>query len=703
MFDRCERLIMHILIADDDDITRDMLTHLLTAWGHTVITAVDGESALAQLDSPDGPRIAIIDWVMPGNIDGVEVCRRVREKDIATYTYMILLTSKSEQADYLEGMEAGVDNYLTKPFNPEQLRSILRVGTRVITSQEAILAEREKEKPADERITLAMQSMNDGVWDWNIITGHAYYSPRWCEMLGYSTGEIINSINAWELLIHHDDIPVAIATLANHLKDETSSYESEMRLQTKSGEYRWMMYRGVVVERDAQNRPVRLVGTQKDITDSKTRELQYKHQALHDSLTDLPNRTLFNDRLSSAITHARRNRSMLAVIFLDLDGFKEVNSEYGHQAGDQLLIEVGKRLSSVVRINDSVARLGGDEFCLLTTDLKTAQNAANVAKKILNIFNTPIVLEDGDFNVKMSLGISLYPNDHEDATVLMQLADYALFEAKSAGKNTYKFFDEQCVEVSSIAVTQNREKLLSAIENSEINLVFAPEIDIKTNEIKCVTALPVWKQDAEKNIDTTSLMKIANDADFSVDFDLSVLGAVCREYVKWKSAGAYPVSVGFKMSEDMFLSIDMVDKISDVMSNFDIKANEIEIQVDESIISRHPHRAKNSFSFLQKNGFNTSIDKFGLGVSAFAQLKSLAVTKFRLDKSITGNVVNDYYHNLLAQIAVDLSHQSDKQIVACGISDDAQKQFFINRNYDALQGELISPALSSDEIVKVLK
>ncbi|MEI6521458.1 MAG: diguanylate cyclase, partial [bacterium] len=682
---------------------RDMLTHLLTSWGHTVITASDGESALTELNSVDGPRIAILDWIMPGGLEGIEVCRKIREKNTAAYTYIILLTSKSGQADYLEGMEAGVDNYLTKPFIPEQLRSILRVGARVISSQEAILAEHEKEKPADERITLAMQSMNDGVWDWNIITGHAYYSPRWCEMLGYASDDIINSINSWELLIHHDDIPVAIATLANHLKNETPAYESEMRLLTKDGTYRWMMYRGVVVERDEKNNPIRLVGTQKDITESKERELSYKHQAMHDSLTDLPNRTYFNDRLSTAIANARINKSLLAVIFVDLDGFKQVNSLYGHQSGDKLLIEVGNRLSNVIRLSDSVARLGGDEFCLLIVDLKSANNAAEVAKKVLHAFKTPVKLDEGEFDVQMSLGISLYPNDHEDASVLMQLADYALYEAKAAGKNTYRFFDEQCIEQSSTAIAQNRIKLLSAIENGEINLLFSPEMNVISGNTDNVTALPVWQQKDGTLVDTQTLMQKAVDASFDIDFDLAVTGAVCREYLKWKVAGYAPNTVGFKISAEMFFSDNAVENLSEIAAKYGISSGELEIQVDENIISRHPHRSQLAFDLLRKSGFKSSIDNFGLGVSAFAQLKTLAVNKYRLDKSITRNVNNDYYHSLLAQVAVDISHQSDKIIVASGIENEAQKKFFIDRNYDILQGECISPSISSEQMAEIIK
>jgi EAL domain-containing protein (putative c-di-GMP-specific phosphodiesterase class I) len=198
-------------------------------------------------------------------------------------------------------------------------------------------------------------------------------------------------------------------------------------------------------------------------------------------------------------------------------------------------------------------------------------------------------------------------------------------------------------------------------------------------------------------------MQKAVDASFDIDFDLSVISAVCREYKKWKSAGNAPECVGFKISEEMFFSENFTEKLSEITSKFGVDPSVLEIQVDEITISRHPHRSRNAFSFLKKLGFKSSIDNFGLGVSAFAQLKTLAVNKYRLDKSITQNVVNDYYHSLLAQVAVDISHQTDKIIVASGIINEEQNKYFIARNYDILQGEYIYPAIPSEMISDIIK
>ena len=294
-----------------------------------------------------------------------------------------------------------------------------------------------------QRWQFALEGSGDGVWDWDIENHHSYFSPKWKEMLGFSDEELPNVPETWFSLIHKEDLPKVEQKLNDYLTNKTVEYKHEHRVRCKDQSYKWILTRGMIVERGVDGQPKRMVGTHTDISNRKQTEEIIWRQANFDSLTGLPNRRMFFDRLKEAVKRASRAKQMFIVMFIDLDGFKEVNDNLGHKAGDNLLIQVTQRVNLCIRESDTFARLGGDEFTIILSSLKNLDVVGEMAEKILNTINKPYDLEKNKAIISASIGMSVYPNNSTDIDTLISLADNAMYEAKAKGKNCWVFTNSQ--------------------------------------------------------------------------------------------------------------------------------------------------------------------------------------------------------------------------------------------------------------------
>lgn len=304
----------------------------------------------------------------------------------------------------------------------------------LVVEKEAVNKELEEIK---QRWQFAIDGSGDGVWDWNIQTNQTFFSKKWKSMLGYGVNEIPNTHQAWISLIHKDDLPNVTKKLNDYLAGKTSEYKSEIRLLCKDSSYKWILSRGMVVEYDPGGLPKRMAGTHTDISSRKQTEEMIWRQANFDLLTGLPNRRMFFDRLKEEIKKATRSKTKFALMFIDLDGFKEVNDKYGHKTGDNLLIQVVQRVSQCIRACDTFSRLGGDEFTIILTELNSIEDIDFVATKVLAVINKPFQLGVNKAMISASIGVSVFPEHTKESDTLISLADTAMYTAKTQGKNRW--------------------------------------------------------------------------------------------------------------------------------------------------------------------------------------------------------------------------------------------------------------------------
>ena len=291
-----------------------------------------------------------------------------------------------------------------------------------------------------ERLSNILEGSNAGTWQLNVKTGAVTINEKLANMLGYRLSELVPATKEQKLkFTHPDDIKRCEELVEKHFKKETESYECELRMKHKNGNWVWILEKGQVTKRGEGGKPLLFSGTSIDVTSRKHEEEKILHMATHDALTGLPSLKLAHDRLNMSISQARRDSSLIAVMFLDLDGFKQVNDTYGHDAGDEVLRVTARRFLSVLRETDTVARIGGDEFLVILTELHSRENALMVAEKLLRVVLEPVYFDDSEATVGASIGISLFPDDGNDMETLIKMADAAMYKVKSEGKNGYIF------------------------------------------------------------------------------------------------------------------------------------------------------------------------------------------------------------------------------------------------------------------------
>ena len=301
-------------------------------------------------------------------------------------------------------------------------------------------------RASEELWKFALEGAGDGVWDWYIDGDYVYLSDRYKEMFGFNDDDINTNQQDWKNRVHPDDQVSMTEAVNNYLVGKTNKYIHEHRVICKDKSLKWVLSRGMIVKRDKHGKPLRMVGTHTDITERKLLESKLENLAHYDSLCNLPNRTLFNDRLRLALAYAKREKKNLAVMFIDLDHFKEINDIYGHEAGDIVLKQVSQRLVACVRESDTVARLGGDEFVVLLPIIDNEANAILVASKIVEAVDQPIRIAQSEMHVSSSIGIAIYPQHGKDEKLLVINADMAMYQAKKNGKNQSQMFDKTMLE-----------------------------------------------------------------------------------------------------------------------------------------------------------------------------------------------------------------------------------------------------------------
>ena len=420
---------MKVLIVDDDPIIRRLLQAALSHAGYQVVQAPDGAAAWELLRcEPIG--LVITDWMMPG-MDGPDLIRRIRTTGEARYTYVILLTTKDDKVDVVLGLDTGADDYLTKPFHPDELRARVRIGERIL--------ELETQLQRQLALTGALtSSVADGLYALDLEGRVTFMNPAAERILGWTAEELRGG------LIHEathfqraDGTPVPAAACPLHpvLRGGGALRADDDVFTDRNGRIFPVEYTAAPILLHGQ--VAGTVLTFHDITERKQAERDLAQLALYDRLTGLPNRTLFTQRLRQELESASQQDQLLGLLFLDLDGFKAVNDAYGHGIGDLLLQVVAERLVGCVRDGDTVARLAGDEFTVILRDIRGAANAVRVAQKMVEAIASPFTFGTRVVGVGVSIGIGIYPGDASELEVLLARADAAMYEAKAAGKNRY--------------------------------------------------------------------------------------------------------------------------------------------------------------------------------------------------------------------------------------------------------------------------
>lgn len=508
---------------------------------------------------------------------------------------------------------------------------------------------------------------------------------------GYTREEIL-SLNVSDLRS-----PEAKGTLAEHLKNaETASVPYETTHQRKDGGIFPVEVNAQVTTLNGERVMFAIV---RDITDRKRAEETINHLAFHDPLTDLPNRTLFFDRLGVALNRASRNKQMLAVMFLDLDRFKFVNDLLGHAAGDKLLKNVARKIKRCIRANDTVARMGGDEFTILLPEVKREQDAAKVANKILEALRKPWVVNGYKFHLTTSIGIALYPNDGTDKESLTKNADTAMYRAKEIGDN-YQFFTP-AMNALTVERMQTEQDLRKALEKGEFEVYYQPQVNTGMGIIVGVEALLRWNHPDRGVICPPEFILPAEDLGLIIPIGEWVLRTACNQIKAWQEACVRPLKLAVNLSPYQFRQKDLLEKIQQIVEETGLDPHLLELEITESTAMQDVEFSVSTMRKLRNMGIGIAIDDFGTGYSSLNYLRRFPITTLKVDRSFVNDVLEDAEDAAIVGTIIVLARNLKLKVIVEGVETQAQQEFFEKHNCYEMQGHLFSYPVPAREMEKL--
>jgi diguanylate cyclase (GGDEF)-like protein/PAS domain S-box-containing protein len=537
-----------------------------------------------------------------------------------------------------------------------------------------------------ERYALAAAGANDGMWAWELDSGDFYCSGRWRAVLGHPAQEFRTTPEHWLDRIHPSDHGEVQHLIDLHLDGKDAHFECEHRILHEDGAYRWFHCRGLA-QRDSDGRPTLLAGSLSDITMRKLAELQLLHDATHDALTGLPNRVLFQDRLDHAIAQAERRRGEdLAVLFVDLDRFKNINDSYGHSVGDKLLQEVARRMLRAVRAADTVARIGGDEFTVLLEGLRHPREAHEVAHRIRTSVAKPMGAGDLELVITASVGIALLDDQAEGDSDLLRDADTAMYRAKGLGGGQMTVFQGAMRDV----VVRNFEietDLRRALGGKELALFYQPIYALPEMRLVGVEALVRWRR-PDGVVLPGHFLPVARQSGLLPQLEAWVIEESCRQLQSWRRRELVPadMAVWINVSPGHLRRDDLLEELDAVLRVTRLSAKSIHFEITEDALLADSNDTAARIEALRERGVTICVDDFGTGFSSLSYLQRFPVDILKIDRSFVEGSGSDHGSSAIARAIRGLATGLGIRVVAEGVETAEQAQFVRDLGCDFAQG-----------------
>ena len=536
-----------------------------------------------------------------------------------------------------------------------------------------------------------------GSWEWDMRTQVLQWSEETYRILGFEPHEVEPQTRLAMARTHPDDSATLKTKLDEVVNGATLSAELDYRVVLPDGGIRWVHTKAEMEYHDTG--PLRMTGVLQDISERKRFEQKLSEMASFDALTGLPNRNLLNDRLVQSLAHARRVDGLMAVGFVDLDRFKIINDTLGHDAGDELLKEIARRLSGCLRSSDTVARQGGDEFVVVLNDLLRPEDATVVAQKLLDALSPPMTLNGREIVPGASLGFALYPQDGDNLQALLMSADKAMYAAKQAGRGQFRFFDPGLNRVANDWLEVGAE-LHHALERGEFELHYQPKVDLKSGAITGVEALLRWRSPDMGLVPPNKFIPILEETGLILEVGEWVIARACRQARLWQEQGLPPLRIAVNLSPRQFQQRDLAQRIRTLIDQPDFLPEYLELEITESMVMQHVERAIATLEELRQIGIHIAIDDFGTGYSSLAVLKRFPIDCLKVDRSFVRDIPEDADDMAITRAVILLAHSLGLAVVAEGVETEAQREFLVDCGCDEMQGFLFSRPLPAAELAE---
>ena len=556
---------------------------------------------------------------------------------------------------------------------------------------------------ADEVWKLALEASGDGVWDWYIQAGVELYSAGFLRIYGYSPDDLEANPEVIDSLTHPEDREQMARDRQAHFDGQAPIYSNEHRVRCKDGNWKWVLTRGMVIARDEQGRPLRMVGTHTDITERKRVEALTWRQANYDALTELPNRRLLAERLGGELKKARREGRQLALLALDLDHFKEVNDRMGHDAGDDLLRQAARRIAGCVREVDMVARLGGDEFIVLLADLQgDASNVERVASALVRSLAQPFVLGDGQQTVSVSVGIALFPGDAEDAQTLFKRADQALYATKHGGRSGYRFAG-RAVHEAAQARSRLGSELRQALERQEFRLHVQPVLPSRGGGCKQAEVLLRWQHPVLGLLGPGSFLALAESTGLICDIGAWVLQEAAARLKVWRLELEPELSLAVNLSGTQLREwgCSITDWTARLL-RLGVPGSGLVLDLREAQLRDPQIRGLLQLPALRAAGIGVALDDFGGSESMLQSLRHPGLSQLKFSRELLADLRPGSREAEWLAALVQLARTRGLSTVAKGVETAIQARMLTELGLDALQGQHLCAPMPTDAFARWL-
>ena len=550
---------------------------------------------------------------------------------------------------------------------------------------------------SEQRYIATSKGANDGLWDWNLISNNIYFSTRWKVMIGCNESDIGDHPDDWFNRVHPNDKDRLKQTLSMHLQGETQHFECEYRILQEDGSTHWFLARGLAIYNEI-NQPERIAGSQTDITEYYRIRDQLTHDALHDSMTGLPNRVLLMDRIEQAIKNLKRNEhQMCAVLFLDLNRFKAINDSLGHTAGDQLLIEVSRRLRNCLRDEDTVARLGGDEFVVLINNIQNSETAIVTAKKITQTLNEPFQIGENEIFTSASIGIAIGGSDYQSGDELLRDADTAMYAAKHSSQRSYEIFGSD-MRVYTIDKLLLETELKRAMERQELVLLYQPILSLIDRQLVGFEALLRWHHPKRGIVSPLDFIPLAEETGLIVPIGWWVLREACHQIYSWnlKYPDFHNLSISVNISSKQFNQDDFVETLQSISQDVGISLSNLKLEITEGTIMVDSISIAQKLKQIKSLGIELMMDDFGTGYSSLNYLQKFPIDSLKIDQSFVSQISCEDSFEIVKAI-VSLAHNLKMQVVAEGVESEDQANCLHDLGCEYAQGYFFSKPLDRNQ------
>jgi diguanylate cyclase (GGDEF)-like protein/PAS domain S-box-containing protein len=700
-----EEKISRVLVVDDDVASRKLMRKTLLREGFEVLEAENGEQALAVFEEHH-PDIVLLDVEMPV-MNGFTACKKLREHPHADHLPVLMVTGLDDIASVNRAYEAGATDFIAKPINwavlGHRIRYMLRSSETLVD-----LAHTVRELHGNRvRLTNAQRIAKLGDWEIDTETLTMHWSEEAFRILGVEQESVSPSLTALLSLVYEDDREQVRHWFSLALKTGGSHGINHRIMSPKAGLCNiYQQVEGIV---DLDGKVIQLHGTLQDITERQRFEEKIRELAYFDSLTGLPNRKSFMMHVDQSIKLANRHTQLLAALFLDLDNFKRINDTLGHSNGDLLLKVVAERLRDCLRScdivsrkgegesADMVSRFGGDEFTILMTEIRSSDDAAVVAQRIMQSLMHPLNLAGHEVVITPTIGIAIFPDDGTDSDSLFRNADTAMYAAKRNGKNRFQFYNNS-MNVNARERLTLENHLRKALAHNELQLNYQPQVELDSGYLIAVEALLRWHNEELGNVPPDIFIPVAEDTGLIISIGEWVLRTACSQLKAWQDTGVPIARVAVNISVRQFTYPGFLALVKQVLEDTGLQAESLELEITESLLMQDVENAIHIMRDLKALGVQLAIDDFGTGYSSLSYLKQFPIDRLKVDRAFVNDITTSSEDAAITNAVIAMANNMGLRVIAEGVETEDQLTYLTENHCHEVQGYYLSKPIPAHEV-----